>query len=180
MSLLIWQYIYFLLPAGFANMAPVLTKKIFKSLAIPIDYYKKFRGRYIFGPHKTIRGLLFGIVFSIIIISMQRFLYNYDFFRSISLINYSENFLLLGFLMGFGAISGDLIESFFKRRLNIKSGAKFIPFDQIDWILGMILFTFFLYTYTLQMIISLVIIAFVLHIIVRYIGYVMKMNKGKW
>jgi len=120
MSLLILQYIYFLLPAGFANMAPVLTKKIFKSLAIPIDYYKKFQGRYIFGPHKTIRGLLFGIVFSIIIISiiisMQRFLYNYDFFRSISLINYSENVLLLGFLMGFGAISGDLIESFLYKR----------------------------------------------------------------
>ena len=36
---------YLMMPAYFANMAPVIAKKIFNSLAIPIDFNKKIRNK---------------------------------------------------------------------------------------------------------------------------------------
>jgi len=58
---------YFMLPAYFANMAPVIMKNIFKNLAFPIDLNKKINNKPIFGKNKTFRGLFFGILFAIII-----------------------------------------------------------------------------------------------------------------
>jgi len=177
----ILKYIYFFLPAGFANMAPTFVRRICKNLAVPVDFNKKFLGKPLFGPHKTYRGFVFGVIFSIVIAYLQKLLYGYWFFRSISFIDYSSmNVVILGFLMGFGALTGDLVKSFFKRRVNIKPGDRFIPFDQIDWILGMILFTWLIYPYTLKMIIVLIIISFIVHKISRYIGYYIRLNKEKW
>ena len=41
-----------------------------------------------------------------------------------------------------GALLGDIIESFFKRRIGKSRGENWIPFDQIDFILGVLFFTF--------------------------------------
>jgi hypothetical protein len=50
--------LWFFLPAGLANAAPVFANKIPGSewLAVPIDGGKHFRGKRITGNHKTIRG----------------------------------------------------------------------------------------------------------------------------
>jgi len=37
---------------------------------------------------------------------------------------------------------GDIIESFFKRRIGKKRGESWVPFDQLDFILGVLLFSF--------------------------------------
>jgi len=42
----------------------------------------------------------------------------------------------------FGALIGDIIKSFFKRRIGKKRGQDWIPFDQIDFILGVLFFSF--------------------------------------
>ena len=42
----------------------------------------------------------------------------------------------------FGALIGDIIESFFKRRLGKNRGEDWIPFDQLDFILGALFFSF--------------------------------------
>ena len=44
--------IYFLLPAGFANMAPVLVKKL-NFLDYPIDFSFNIKGKRIFGMWKN-------------------------------------------------------------------------------------------------------------------------------
>ena len=46
---LILQLFYLMLPAYFANMAPVIVKKIFNNLKIPIDFDKKIGNKEIFG-----------------------------------------------------------------------------------------------------------------------------------
>jgi CDP-2,3-bis-(O-geranylgeranyl)-sn-glycerol synthase len=38
--------------------------------------------------------------------------------------------------MGFGALAGDSIKSFFKRRLGFAPGKAWVPFDQLDFIVG--------------------------------------------
>ena len=44
--------------------------------------------------------------------------------------------------ISFGALIGDIIESFFKRRIGKGRGEDWIPFDQIDFILGALFFGF--------------------------------------
>ena len=50
------------------------------------------------------------------------------------------------FSICFGALIGDIIESFFKRRVGIERGKNWIPFDQLDFILGVLFFSFVMST----------------------------------
>ena len=175
----ILECFYFMLPAYFANMAPVMVKNWFKSLAIPIDSGKRIKGKEIFGKNKTWRGFIFAILFAIVIAYLQFLLYKFNFFRDISFINYS-NWLLLGFLFGFGAIFGDLIESFIKRRLNLKPGQRFIPWDQLDFVIGALIFISLIVDITLKVLLYIVIISFIGHILVNHTAYYLKIRKEKW
>ncbi|MCK5282982.1 MAG: CDP-2,3-bis-(O-geranylgeranyl)-sn-glycerol synthase [Nanoarchaeota archaeon] len=182
--LLILQSIYFIVPAYFANMAPVIAKKlkILQEVNKPIDMNTKFDdGKPIFGKHKTYRGFIVAIIMGIIFAYLQMFLYRFSFFRSISITDYSSA-LSLGFLLGFGAITGDLMKSFFKRRLNIKSGKKFIPFDQADFVLGAYIFILPFYSriITWPLFLSSIIASFFLHIIVNHISFYLGIRKEKW
>jgi CDP-2,3-bis-(O-geranylgeranyl)-sn-glycerol synthase len=40
------------------------------------------------------------------------------------------------FSLCFGALAGDIVESFFKRRLGKERGQDWIPFDQLDFLVG--------------------------------------------
>src|SRR3989338_4143493 len=112
--------LYLMLPAYFANMAPVIMKKV-NFLDYPVDFNKKLGKNPVFGRHKTFRGFVFGVLFAIITAYIQFRLAGFDSLRNISILNY-DRWLLIGFLMGFGALIGDLIKSFFKRRISINPG----------------------------------------------------------
>lgn len=180
----ILQLFYLMLPGIFANMMPVFAGKlnILKSLAVPVDFNKKwFDNKPIFGSHKTFRGFVTGIFVSIIIIYLQIKLYNYDFFQKLSIIPYSQyNFFILGFLLGFGVLFGDTLKSFFKRRLDIKPGKPFIPFDQIDSVLGALLLVSIIYIPTFKLVISLILLSIITHFTVRTIGYYSGITKERW
>jgi len=167
-----------MLPAYFANMAPVIVKKI-NLFAFPIDFDKQLNNKPIFGKNKTFRGLVFGLVFSIIVAYFQFLLYNDEFFRSISFIDY-QNWLLFGFLMGTGALTGDLTKSFFKRRLGIRPGDKFIPFDQTDFVIGALVFIVLVFDLTLEIFIVALLLSFMLHILVNHIAFFLKIRNEKW
>src|SRR3989344_8741788 len=99
---MIFKVAYLLVPAIFANITPVLVKKHFKKLDYPIDFGIKIFGKRIFGKNKTFRGFIFGMLISLIFALIQKLLHNYDFFKSLSLINYSSvNIILFGLLCGF-------------------------------------------------------------------------------
>ena len=165
-------------------MAPVIAKKlkILPEINKPIDMNMKFDdGKPLLGRNKTYRGLLVAILMGILLSFIQKLLYNINFFKTISITNY-DHWLMLGFLLGLGAISGDSLKSFFKRRLDIKPGKKFIPFDQTDFVLGAYLFTFpfFHDIISWQLILSSIIISFFLHIIVNHIAFYLNIRKEKW
>ena len=170
---------YFMLPAYFANMAPVIVKNLFKSLAVPIDFDKKLNNKPILGKNKTWRGLIFGIVLAILIAFIQFLFFNNNIFVGISLIDYS-NWLLFGLLIGIGALVGDLVESLFKRRLNYEPGKPFIPFDQIDFVLGALIFTYPIIKLPLDLIVTIILLSFVLDIIVNHLSHYFKIRKEKW
>jgi CDP-2,3-bis-(O-geranylgeranyl)-sn-glycerol synthase len=46
---------------------------------------------------------------------------------------------VLGVLLGVGAIGGDSAKSFLKRRRGIPAGARWVPADQLDFVVGALL-----------------------------------------
>ena len=66
---------------------------------------------------KTIEGTLIGLFFSILASVLIKDLIDINFLYA----------LILGFIIGLFSFFGDLLESFFKRRIGIKDSGKFIP-----------------------------------------------------
>ena len=177
-AVFILKCFYLMMPGYFANMAPVMVKKI-GLFAHPIDFNEKINGKPIFGKNKTFRGLVFGVVFAVIVSYLQFILHDADFFNGISFFDY-QNWLLFGFLMGLGALAGDLAKSFFKRRLGIKPGEKFIPFDQTDFVVGSLLFVMPIFHLTLKIFFVSLLLSFALHILVNHIAFYLRIRNEKW
>ncbi len=176
--LFVLKCFYLMLPAYFANMAPVIVKRM-GLLGFPIDYGKKISGKPVLGENKTFRGLVFGIIFAVLIAYFQFLLHRAEFFRDISFLDY-QRWLLFGFLMGLGALTGDLAKSFFKRRLGIKPGARFIPFDQTDFVVGALVFIIPIFGFKLGIFIASLLLSFVLHIIVNHLAFYLKIRNERW
>ncbi len=171
--------LYFLLPAAIANMSAALSAKLFPKLNFPLDFNKTFRGIRILGDHKTIRGFVFGIITATIVYALQIYLYNAgNYTHKISLINYNKTPFYLGSLLGLGAVGGDAVKSFFKRQLNKKPGKSWIPFDQIDWVAGALVITSWIVPYPPVIILVSLTICFLLHFVVKFIGYLLKLDNA--
>jgi len=178
--ILLISLLYLILPGVFANMAPPLTRHI-PFLIYPIDFKITWRNKPLLGANKTYRGFFFGILSAIIIAHTQQQLYTYTFFQHISLINYATiNIWLFGFLIGFGCLFGDLLESFAKRRLNIAPGQRFFPWDQLDALIGGLIFLSPLYWPGWYAVSYLLIIVIILHIIIKHIGYYLGIEQRAW
>ncbi|MEM2889916.1 MAG: CDP-2,3-bis-(O-geranylgeranyl)-sn-glycerol synthase [Candidatus Hadarchaeum sp.] len=107
---LIEQAIWFILPAYFANAAPVILGG-----GPPLDLGRRFvDGRRIFGEGKTLYGFLSGLVAGTLIGLLQR--------RA-----------LVGLMLALGALMGDLIGSFIKRRLGMAQGKMAPGLDQLGF-----------------------------------------------
>lgn len=175
--------LYFFLPAYFTNMTPPLIKKVnlFNFLAKPVDFNKKFLGQPILGSHKTWRGVIFGIIVGMTISFFQFYLYQFPLTKKISLLDYQKiNILLFGFLISFGAIFGDLIFAFIKRRLKLQPGARFLPFDQTNYVIGNAIILGPIYKIGISVWFSLFVLTFFLHIIFNRLGYILKLHQAKW
>jgi CDP-2,3-bis-(O-geranylgeranyl)-sn-glycerol synthase len=85
--------------------------------------------------------------------------------------------LLFGPAFAIGALGGDAIESFFKRRIGITSGKAWVPFDQLDYIIGSVLISLFFVILTPLQYVFIFIIWFAMHFIASYIGYLWGLKK---
>ena len=180
---MVWLFIvkclYLMVPAYAANMAPVMFRNHLKSLAVPVDFGVKFRGQPLLGPHKTIRGFVAGVALAILASFLQFLLKDNPFIMSISLIEYG-NWMMVGFLLGSGALLGDMAKSVVKRQLKIPSGSPFIPFDQLDFAVGALAFMSIAQSISLQVILSSMALSFFLHIATNHVAYWLKIRKEKW
>ena len=88
------QILYSFAPAYAADVAPLLARDFFEILATPLDAGRTFRGRRIFGSHKTWRGLVVGVASAIATYEIQRLFYRSGWFRGIALIDYARNLVL--------------------------------------------------------------------------------------
>ncbi len=165
-----------LIPAYVANAIPVLLgggKPLDFGITLP-------DGKRFLGKNKTIRGFLAGVSAGTLI---GEFMYIFSVLGKNSglggdlsvthlfrLFLSPVNYVLLGFLMGLGAMIGDSFGSFIKRRLGYKSGDEVAILDQITFVLFALLFSLpiLLNPYspiklTLRYVIYLLVITWVLH-----------------
>lgn len=160
----------FFLPAGIANATPVFANKIplVNRWKTPMDFGYSFHGKRLLGNNKTWRGLLTGSVLAgltgVIIVLVTG--------STIPLLS----IFILDFIMGIGALSGDAIESFFKRQRGIPSGKSWFPFDQIDYIIGGLLITYPIVRLPFRTMLIIIVMFFGLHLLFAFIGYALKLK----
>lgn len=171
---MMWNSFYFMLPAYFANMAPIFVQNHLKFLAKPLDFGKSFQGKRILGDNKTFRGLVFGLLLGMLVFFLQKHIGYY------SLVDYNVSGYELGFLLSFGALFGDSVKSFFKRRAGIMPGKPWIPFDQIDFVIGSVVFASLVYVPSILELLWISIVSIAMHFLTNYLGYLLKMRPAKF
>jgi CDP-2,3-bis-(O-geranylgeranyl)-sn-glycerol synthase len=160
------QLIYFMLPAYAANMAPPFTK-YWKGSNPPI-------ARRWLGAHKTVLGFASGVGAAVVVTFVQS-----RIGWSGSMARY-ESWLELGLGFGVGAMSGDSLKSFFKRRVGIAPGHPWIPFDQLDFVAGALLLTWSRAPLSLLDFGLVLAVSLVGDIVVNHLGYSLGIRDTPW
>lgn len=166
----ILQALYYILPAYCANASPVLFGG-----GQPIDLGKKFfDGKPIFGPHKTYYGFISGLIIGTLIGWVQENL--------APMAGLPRGGTFLGFILSLGALTGDLMGSFIKRRLNIKPGEMLPVVDQLDFVLFALLLASIIDPTPISPLRAAMIIALTgpIHISVNAIAYMLGLKDNPW
>lgn len=163
------QALYFFIPAYVANTCACLLGG-----GKPLDHGRNFiDGRRILGDGVTVRGSFLGIVSGIAAGLIMVYFENLTGTPN-------ENRLLIAFLLSTGAISGDAAGSFIKRRLNILKGAPAPLLDQLNFVVGGLLFASVVHPVSLETILILFIITPIGHLMVNFTGYHLKLKDVPW
>ena len=150
----------------------------------PLDLGRTFKdGRRIMGDGKTIRGTIAGIACGI----LAGLLLNH-IAPHLGLPAFGSGVGQLPILLGLslGSMLGDIIASFFKRRLGLKRGAPLFIIDQLDFVFGSWLLTFLLApvwfgkNFTPLILLTVLIITPILHRLTNIIGYRIGAKREPW
>lgn len=160
------QLLYFMAPAYGANMAPPFIR-YWTGWNRPIS-------EHWLGSHKTVVGFAAGVV-AAVALTFAQWLIAWD----ASLVAY-EAWLGLGLRFGAGAMTGDCAKSFFKRRIGVTPGESWMPFDQLDFVLGALLFVWPRAILTWADIAIILVLSFGGHILVNHIGYFLGVRNTRW
>ena len=159
--------LWFIFPAYVANASPVILGG-----GLPMDFGRNFfDNRRLFGDGKTYRGFLGGILAGMLIGIFQGVFYPFT-----SLNDPANNFttmvyLIRAFFLSFGALMGDLVGSFLKRRINLKRGATFPIMDQIGFLVFAFLFVAYRFTIPLEYVLLLLPLTLFAHLGANIVAY---------
>lgn len=152
----------FIGPSYVANAAPLVLGG-----GTALDRGRKFfDGRPLFGSHKTLRGLIAGIIAGT--------------FVGLAESPFDSRLAYAGFAISVGAVSGDLLGAFLKRRLKIEPGRSFPFLDQLDFVLVGLLFGYPLFPIPLSSVLIVVLITPPIHLGTNYGAYLLGLKKTHW
>jgi CDP-2,3-bis-(O-geranylgeranyl)-sn-glycerol synthase len=159
---LIVEALKFIFPAYCANGAPVLAGG-----GLPMDFGKNFvDGKRVFGSNKTFRGFFFGLAVGVGVGLIEWMLFDYP--------------LLFSLLSPLGALLGDLTAAFLKRRLNIAPGGLLPIIDQVDFVVGALVFSLPLGIIYWELAVVVLIITPPIHLLTNFGAYKLKLKKNPW
>ncbi|MDR2623607.1 MAG: CDP-2,3-bis-(O-geranylgeranyl)-sn-glycerol synthase [Methanobrevibacter sp.] len=155
---LILNVVYFLLPAYIANLSGL----VFGGKR-PVDMGKNFSDGYrIIGNGVTIEGFVCGVLFGTLIGMIEGFIVG----------NILSGFQI-GLLLSLGALVGDAVGSFIKRRLGLSKGNSAPVLDQLDFFVGAILFVSLIVRVPMDYVIIGIILTLILHLVSNTIAYLL-------
>lgn len=173
--------LWFFLPTGVANVAPILAAKlpVLRRWDTPMDRGARFHGKQLLGPHKTWRGLIAGVVLGTIAFWLQQLMLRHTQLGWLGRgINYATlPTLVLGPLFGIGALGADALKSFFKRQRGTPSGHTWFPFDQSDYIIGSIISTVLVVQLRPLVYIYAVLLWSLLSLVSSYVGHKLSLKE---
>jgi CDP-2,3-bis-(O-geranylgeranyl)-sn-glycerol synthase len=109
------------------NMAPPLLR-FWPCWNPPID-------ERLLGSHKTVGGFIAGVAAAVMATGLQAHLMP----ASLALVDY-RRWVPVGLALGLGAMTGDCVKSAIKRWRRKPPGSSWMPFDQLDFIVGALVF----------------------------------------
>ena len=172
--------LYFILPAYFSNGAALAFGG-----GTPVDFGKKDKkGNRWIGDGVTWRGLISGTLIGILTGAVQGYL-DPLIIKSVGqyiitpiIPNFTSG-ILIGFLLGFGALLGDAIGSFIKRRLGINRGQRAPLLDQLDFIIFALILVSFVVELNWIFIVISIALTLIIHSITNILAYLLKI-KDVW
>ncbi|MFQ6076502.1 MAG: CDP-2,3-bis-(O-geranylgeranyl)-sn-glycerol synthase [Candidatus Bathyarchaeia archaeon] len=145
------------LPAYVANAVPTVLGG-----GAPVDLGHDFPdGRRVFGKNKTIRGLISGLTAG-------------------TLTGLIQNAVFTGFTLSLGALLGDLMGSFIKRRLGIPPGKPLPILDQLSFVAGAFLLSALFSSFDIVVAYYVVILTPVFHVATNLLAYLLKIKPVPW
>lgn len=165
---LILQSLWFIAPAYAANAFPPLLKG-----RKPVDNGAKFGKHRILGDGKTVEGTLGGIGFGIFVGFIQ------IYFQKIipSGLGLMEMSIQVIVLLSVGAILGDLVNSFFKRRFGIQRGERVTLINRLDFLFGALILSYPFVKIGWEYVIILVILTPVMHKLANILAFALNIKK---
>jgi len=151
---------------------------------VPLDGGRIYSdGRRLLGDGKTFRGTFAGTFCGVLVGLLQNMVAPFVGLPSFGS-GIEQLFILLA--LSLGAMLGDIVAAFFKRRMGLQRGAPLFIIDQLDFVLGAWLLTlfmapdWFMLHFTLNIILIILIITPILHRVTNIIGYRMGAKKEPW
>ena len=172
--------LYFILPAYFSNGAGL----VFGG-GMPVDFGKSDKNgvRWI-GDGVTWKGLIGGTLIGIITgiiqgLAAPYILSNFGQFITTPIITNVSEGILIGFLLGFGALLGDALGSFLKRRIGIGRGQPAPILDQLDFLIVALILVSFVVKLDWLFIILAIVLTLIIHLLANTIAYLLGL-KDVW
>ncbi|WP_457549250.1 CDP-2,3-bis-(O-geranylgeranyl)-sn-glycerol synthase [Archaeoglobus sp.] len=176
---LIVKTVWLLLPAYTPNNFAVLFGG-----GKPLDFGKYFiDGRRILGDGKTIRGFIAGVFGGILTAHVQLAIEKIFKFSVYSSLDYLS-FIQLIFLLSFGAMFGDSVGSFVKRRFGVERGKSFPILDQLTFLITAYLLASgcnaFYKLFTWDVILVGIVVTPILHLAINVLAYKLGLKDVWW
>lgn len=172
--------LYFILPAYFSNGSGLAFGG-----GLPVDFGKSdSKGNRWIGDGVTWRGLISGTIVGMITGAIQGLvapyiLANFGPYIITPIVTDIPSGILIGFLLGFGALLGDAIGSFIKRRLGIGRGKPAPILDQLDFIIVALILVSFAVELDLLTIVIAIVLTLVIHLATNTCAYLLGL-KDVW
>ncbi len=149
--------VYLFLPAYFANASPVVLGG-----GEPLDGGRKWLdGKPFLGSHKTVKGTLLGVIVG-------------------AAVGVLQGNPLGGVLQSVGAVAGDIVASFFKRRWNLRPGEGMPLVDQLDFITFAVLLSYPVQRTTVGEAAAILAVTVPMHYLVNYVAWLLGLKDHPW
>ena len=200
MDAAVWvmELVLLILPAYFANSTPVLLGG-----GAPIDGGKKWNdGQRLFGDGKTVRGFFAGVLAGVAVGALEGMFLSgtiWDIYGGAALAGGAGagagslacagiancgagTYVLAGLLLGCGAMAGDLLGSFIKRRQGLARGKPSLVMDQLLFLALALLFASPLADglLTLEAVLFLSVLTYFVHVGANVVANRLGLKKVPW